>query len=85
VVLPDGRMLASETAAQSCVRAATTERDGLEFDLGQGSCRVVATRVLDGPLVSRGERPPFDFVGALPSAHFAVLEDDTSGRPICFE
>ena len=85
VVIPDGRMLASETVAQSCVRAAATESDVLEFDLEQGACRVVATGVLDHPLISSGDVPPFDSVGACLSAHFAVLEDATSGLPICFE
>lgn len=85
VVMPDGRMLASETVAQSCVRAAATESDVLELDLEQGACRVVATGVLDRPLISSGDVPPFDSVGACLSAHFAVLEDDTSGLPICFE
>jgi len=84
VILPDGRILASRTMTSLCVNAMASATEVLALNLDQQTCSTSSAVVLERPVLSLDQLPPFDAVSGCLSAHFAVLEDDTSGLSVCF-
>ncbi len=84
VILPDGRILTSRTMASLCMDAMADAGEVLELNLDGRSCRASSGAANEHPVLCVDDLPSFDSVADCLSAHFAVLEDDTSGLPICF-